>query len=189
MVYSIKVTLPESKVFYRVYAVKGEMTLYALHTFICENLNFDTNQMVFFNGYDESGARKGSYGLFDMGGGSMDQVTLTQLIAKGETNIRYFFDMRRKRYFIITVEGVLSDTRLTVPVLLEGKGDDPEQFAEKYVDPDVVAPRTPVTGDFDDDDDEDDDEDDDLDDEDDEEDEDDDEDGKELIDEEETKNL
>jgi len=185
MVYTIKVTLPESKVFFRVYAVKEDMSLYALHTFICGNLAFDATQMVFFNGYDEKGVRKGSYGFFDIGNGSMDQVTLAQLVAKGENTIRYYFDMRRKRYFIITIEGVLNDPRQEVPALLEGKGEDPDQFAEKYIDPEVVAPRTPITGEFDDDDDEDED---DFDDED-EEEEDDDEDGKEIVDEEDAKQL
>lgn len=184
MVYSIKVTLPESKVFFRSYAVKGEMTLYSLHSFICDNLVFDATQMVFFNGYDENGVRKGSYGLFDMGSGSMDQVTLSQLVAKGEKVIRYFFDMRRKRYFLITVEGVVDDPRTEAPSLLGGKGEDPDQFAEKYIDPEVVAPRTPITGDFDDDD-----EDEDFDDDEDDEEEDDDEDGKEIVDEEDASQL
>lgn len=184
MLYALKVTLPESKVFFRTYAVKGEINLYALHSFICGNLGFDTNQMVFFNGYDENGVKKGSYGLFDMGNGSMDQVTLTQLLARGEKTIRYFFDMRRKRYFIIEVEGVLGDPRQAAMALIDGKGDDPEQFAEKYVDPEVVAPRTPVTGDVDDDEDFDDDEE--IDDE---GDIDEDEDGKEIVDEEDAKQL
>lgn len=187
MVYAIKVTLPESKVFFRTYAVKGDISLYALHSFICGNFGFDTNQMVFYNGYDEKGTKRGSYGLFDMGQGSMDQVTLDQLIARGEKNIRYYFDMRRKRYFIIEIEGAISDPRQSAMTLIDGKGDDPEQFAEKYVDPEVVAPRTPITGDLDADD-EDFDDDDEMDDEEDE-DEDDDEDGKEIVDEEDAKQL
>lgn len=185
MLYALKVTLPESKVFFRTYAVKGETTLYSLHSFICDNLAFDTNQMVFFNGYDEKGTKTGSYGLFDTGCGSMDQVTLNQLVAKGEKSIRYYFDMRRKRYFIIEVEGVISDPRQAAMALIDGKGDDPEQFAEKYVDPEVVSPRTPITGDSDDLDDDDDYEDDGEDDE----EFDEDEDGKEIVDEEDARQL
>lgn len=185
MLYAIKVTLPESKVFFRTYAVKGETTLYALHSFICDNLTFDVNQMVFFNGYDENGSKTGSYGLFDTGCGSMDQVTLNQVVAKGEKIIRYYFDMRRKRYFIIEVEGVVSDPRQAAMALIDGKGDDPEQFAEKYVDPEVVSPRTSITGDSDDDDEDFEDDDEDEDDE----EIDEDEDGKEIVDEEDAKQL
>lgn len=133
--------MPESKIFFREYAIKDDTTLFALHNYICSALAFDPDQMVFFSTYGASGARTGTFGLFDMGSGSMDTVTLAAVAAGDAATIRYYFDMRRKRYFIIELTGTVQDTRIDVPSLLEGKGDDPQQFAEKYIDPEVVAPR------------------------------------------------
>lgn len=184
MVYRFKVTLPESKVFFRIFAVGPQMTLFEFHSFICSELRFDPDQMVFFDGRDSSDTRKGRYCLFDMGDGSMDQITLKQLVTRGEVMLRYYFDMRLKRYLIISFEAEEEeDSKMEYPGILDGKGDTPGQFS-KYVDPepvDLTSKKTRFVDDedLDDEDEEDEDEDDDEDDE----EEDDDEDGKLLVDE------
>ncbi len=185
MIYRFKVTLPESKVFYRTYAVGPEMTLYAFHSFICSDLGFDPDQMVFFDSRLDDGSRKGRYCLFDMGDGSMDQVTFKQLVSRGEVSLRYYFDMRLKRYLLITFEAQEeNDPKMEYPTLLEGKGVNPDQFSGKYEDPEPVdfpahKGSSGDDGEFDDDDEEDDEDEE----EDDEEEEDGDEDGKLLVDE------
>ena len=179
MVYRFKVTLPESKVFYRIFAVGPQMTLFEFHSFICSELGFDPDQMVFFDGRDASDKRKGRYCLFDMGDGPMDQVSLKQLVARGEELLRYYFDMRTKRYLLISFEGEAEeDPKMEYPGILEGKGDNPGQFS-KYVDPepvDLTSRKRVLLDDDDLDDEEDEDEEDD-------EEADDDEDGELLVDE------
>lgn len=183
MIYRLKVTLPQSKVFYRTYAIRPEMTLFKFHSFISNDLVFDPDQMVFFDGRDANDCRKGRYCLFDMGDGSMDQVTFKQLVARGEVAFRYYFDLQLKRYLLITFEGEENDNpKLEIPCLLEGKGVNPDQFSGKYEDPEPVdfsSRKARVTDDdIDDEGDEDDDEDEDEDDD------EEDEDGKLLVDEE-----
>ena len=149
MIYRVKITLPESKIFLREYAISGDMTLFAFHNFICSALAFDPDQMVYFSTFDADGKKTAAYGLFDMGKGSMDTVTLAKVVKDGAATVRYFFDMRRKRYFIVEITGEITDPRTEAGSLLESKGDDPQQFAEKYIDPEVVVPRKPSYSDED----------------------------------------
>lgn len=86
MVYQFRATIPESKIFYRVYEIKGEMTLFKFNSFIIDDLGFSPDQMVLFEGYDEKGALDGEYGLFDLGDGAMDTVTFDDVVGKGETS-------------------------------------------------------------------------------------------------------
>ena len=92
MVYTFRATIPESKVFYRVYEIKGDMTLFRFNSFITDNLGFSPDQMVMFEGYDEKGALCSEYGLFDMGDGAMDTVTFDKVLERGETELHFVFD-------------------------------------------------------------------------------------------------
>lgn len=167
MVLRIRATFPQSKVFYKIYAVKDEMNLFAFNRFILNDLGFAPDQMVSFEGYDQTGALCSEYGLFDLGDGSMDQVTFASIIAKGEVEVRYLFDMRNDRYIKLVFEGEEPASVLnTYPCLLEEKGHAPDQFSTAYEDYEAVpAPGAPHPvpvddEDFDDDDDDEDDEDD-----------------------------
>ena len=80
MVYKYKASIPGSKVFMREYEIKGETSLYRLHDFLVNDLDFSPDQMVAFRGLDANGKTASEYGLFDMGDGSMDMVTVGQTI-------------------------------------------------------------------------------------------------------------
>ena len=177
MLYRVHVTLPESKIFFRDYAVKAEMNLFAFHAFLANQYGFDPDQMVYFESRDAAGARQGRYCLFDLGDGAMDAVTFADLAAREAAEIRYIFEMHTRRYLMITLVGEADfNPREVYPALLDGKGENPDQFS-RYVDPEpyVVIKPSRAVGDDDDDD---------LDDEDDDEEENDgDEDGELLVDE------
>ena len=179
MLYKVHVTLPESKIFFRDYVVKAEMNLFAFHAFLANQYGFDPDQMVYFESRDAAGARQGRYCLFDLGDGAMDAVTFADLSAREAAEIRYIFEMHTHRYLIITIVGEADfNPREAYPALLDGKGDNPDQF-NRYVDPEpyvVIKPSRPAASDEDD-------EDEDFDEDDDEEENDGDEDGQLLVDE------
>lgn len=144
MILKFRATIPQSKIFYKVYAVKGDMNLFDFNAFILGDLGFAPDQMVMFEGYDEKGALCGEYGLFDMGDGAIDSVSFNSLVEKGQTEIRYFYDMRNSRYIKLVFEGEESSlTSGIFPMLLDEKGHAPEQFSTTYEDYEAVQNLVP----------------------------------------------
>ena len=168
MILKFRATIPQSKIFYRIYAVEGSMNLFDFNTFILGDLGFAPDQMVLFEGYDESGKLCGEYGLFDMGDGSMDRISFEKLAKDGQTELHYIYDMRNDRYIRLVLEGQEALPLSTLlPCLLEEKGHAPEQFSVAYEDYEAVQTIVPKASapvgdeDLDDDDDDDEEEDDD----------------------------
>lgn len=140
MVYKYKASIPGSKVFMREYEIKGETTLYKLHDFLVNDLEFSPDQMVAFRGLDEVENLRSEYGLFDMGDGSMDMVTIEKTIKKGEVSLLYVFDLRKDRVIKLTLMGEVEESRrASYPRLVAEKGRNPEQFASKYDDLDQYS--------------------------------------------------
>ena len=124
----------------REYEVKGETSLYKLHDFLQNDFDFSPDQMVAFRGYDEKGKFRSEYGLFDMGDGSMDMVSVEKTVAKGETTLSYVFDMRKDRVINLALIGESEPApRVSYPRLVAEKGRNPEQFADKYDDLDQYS--------------------------------------------------
>ena len=180
MIYRYRALIPDSKVFFRIYEVESNMTLFHFNNFILNDLAFSKDQMVVFEGYDAAGSLNSEYGMFDLGDGTIDSVTFADLVKKEENEIHYVYDLRTNRYISLVFEGEVEVTpRVSYPILVDGKGHNPEQFSEKYIDDDVPQPIKSNTVQINDDDE-------DLDDiDDDDEEGDDDEDGKEIYDEDE----
>ena len=105
MIYKYKASIPGSKVFMREYEIKGETSLYKLNDFLINDLEFSPDQMVVFRGLDNAGKIKSEYGLFDMGDGSMDMVTVEKTVKKGEVNLLYVCDLRKDRVIRFTLMG------------------------------------------------------------------------------------
>jgi len=140
MIYRYKASIPGSKVFMREYEIKGETTLYRLHDFLVNDLDFSPDQMVAFRGLDENEKLRSEYGLFDMGDGSMDMVTIEKAIKKGEVNLLYVFDLRKDRVIKLTLMGEVEESRrASYPRLVAEKGRNPEQFANGYDDMDQYS--------------------------------------------------
>ncbi len=140
MVYKYKASIPGSKVFMREYEIKGDTSLYKLHDFLVNDLDFSPDQMVAFRGLDENDKLRSEYGLFDMGDGSMDMVTIAKTIGKGEVNLLYVFDIRKDRVIKLSLAGEVEESRrASYPRLVAEKGRNPEQFANGYDDMDQYS--------------------------------------------------
>lgn len=176
MIYRYRATIPESKVFFRVYDVPSGMTLFDLHSFILNNLEFTPDQMVCFEAYGPTGKRTSQYALFDLGHGSMDKVTLEMLAEREENVINYVFDLRTGRIVRLEFLGEAEfSAKLDYPCAVDGKGVNPDQFSAKYEDAEPISlspSKKSRASDPDDDDEEFDDDDDEFDDEDEDEDDD-----------------
>lgn len=135
MIYRYRATIPESKVFFRVYDIPSDFTLFDLHSFVLDDLDFTPDQMVCFEAYSPSGRRTSQYALFDLGQGAMDRVTLEMLEEREERVFNYVFNLRSGRIlrFEFLGEAELSP-KLDYPCAVDGKGVNPDQFSSKYED-------------------------------------------------------
>ena len=135
MIFKYKATIPESKTFVREYEVKSDMNLFKFNSFILNDLGFAPDQMVIFRGIDANGVLCSDYGLFDLGDGSMDKVTFADVVAKGETELQYCYDVRNDRVIKLLYEGEEEGSpRYSYPRTTFEKGRNPDQFSKKYED-------------------------------------------------------
>ena len=178
MVFKIRVTLAGIKGFYRLYHINGATTLYDIHKQLRSDLEFAQDQIIMFKALDVTGGVVARYGLFDLGSGTVDRVTLEDAIKAGTDSMVYFYDVTNKKSVILTVEGEAEGERVANLVLKESKGPNPIEFENGYVAyEDLPERQRYLPGEEPDDDD------DDFEDEEEEDEEDDDEDGKEIFDE------
>lgn len=168
MVLRYRVSLPGIKGFARVYEVKDTTTLYSLHKQMRADMDFPQDQMVLFKALDENGNLAARYGIFDLGAGTIDSVTLGQTYKNGIMSFVYFYDTTNAKSVMITCEGPAAERSGAVyPVLVETKGPNPVEFENGYVAfedlPDEkrrsIQAGTDTDDDFDDDDDDSDDQD------------------------------
>lgn len=140
MILKFKASIPGSKVFMREYEIPAEETLYELNSFLTDDLGFAPDQMVIFRGVDSNGKVRGEYGFFDMGDGSMDAVSVDELIKKGQVTLLYVFDLKKDRYIKLDLIGEVEELlRASYPRLVAEKGRNPEQFAKGYDDFDQIG--------------------------------------------------
>ena len=135
MVFSLRVTLSGIKGFYRVYKVNGATTLYTLHKQLRSDLEFPQDQLIMFKALDQDGNVLGRYGLFDLGSGTVDQVSLEKAAATGVSTFVYFYDVTNRKSVTISIEGEEPGLRISpdYPLLAESKGPNPIEFENGYV--------------------------------------------------------
>ncbi|MBQ6910798.1 MAG: hypothetical protein IJQ35_01390 [Bacteroidales bacterium] len=135
MVFKIRVTLSGIKGFFRVYQVNGATTLYTLHKQLRADMEFPQDQLIMFKALDITGAVVGRYGLFDLGWGTVDQISLEKAAKAGATDFVYFYDVTNRKSVNITLEGELEGVQVSPdsPVLSESKGPNPIEFENGYV--------------------------------------------------------
>ena len=158
MNYKYRVTLEGLKGFLRVYVVSGSNTLYTFHKQLRDDLEFPLDQPILFKGFDEGGAVAARYALVDLGQGTVDCVTLEKTIKDGIVKFQYFYDIKSKKYVIVTLESEAPEEKVLLPTVIESKGPLPIDFERGYVafeDLPVEKRRLPGEGpdDVDDDDD------------------------------------
>lgn len=135
MVYKYRATLPKHKSFLREYDIKAETKLYKLHDFLQNDLGFSPDQMVLFRGVDKDGVVTRQYGLFDLGDGSMDTVTLEKTLERGEVMLQYVYNLQKNLYILLTyVSEAEFRIKESYPLLLVEKGRNPDQFSSVYED-------------------------------------------------------
>lgn len=144
MILIYKAAVPGSKIFMREYEVKSETTLFRLHTFLQNNLGFAPDQMIMFLAYDADGVLKHRYGLFDLGGGSVDTVSLEKTLRRGEVELRYVYGIKDGTYISLAYSGEGEySAKNSYPRQTAEKGINPDQFSKTYNDPDEMTPDSP----------------------------------------------
>lgn len=134
MVFKYRVSLPGIKGFARVYEVKGCTTLYSFHKQMRADMDFPQDQMVLFKALDERGGVIAKYGIFDLGSGTIDSVTVQDTVKKGVASFIYFYDTTNVKSVIVTFEGECQMRNgETYPLLAEAKGPNPIDFENGYV--------------------------------------------------------
>ena len=135
MVFKIKVTLSGIKGFYRIYLVNGATTLYTLHKQLRADMEFPQDQLIMFKALTSDGSVTGRYGLFDLGSGTVDAVSLEKAVKAGAASFVYFYDVTNRKSVNISVEEDASAAKVNpdFPVLTETKGPNPIEFENGYV--------------------------------------------------------
>ena len=132
MAYIYRVTLSGIKGFYRVYKMSAASTLYAFHKQMRADMEFPADQLILFKALDADGKVLARYGLFDLGDGAADQVTVAQTRKMGIVSFTYFYDVTNRKSVNITFEGETPEAA-GAPVLTDSKGPDPIDFENGYV--------------------------------------------------------
>ena len=134
MILRFRVSLPGLKGFARVYEVKSTMTLYEFHKVMRDDMSFPNDQLIQFKGLDQSGSLVARYGMFDLGSGAADEVTVLDTVEKGIASFTYFYNVTDRKSVILTYEGEVEEVPgRSYPFLVETKGPDPEAFENGYV--------------------------------------------------------
>lgn len=134
MVFRYKVSLPGIKGFARVYEVKDTTTLYSLHKQMRSDMDFPQDQLVLFKAMDDKGNVSARYGIFNLGAGTIDTVTIGQTYKKGELSFIYFYDTTNAKSVIVSFDGQSEERKGVIyPALVETKGPNPIDFENGYV--------------------------------------------------------
>ncbi|MCQ2146110.1 MAG: hypothetical protein MJZ16_01195 [Bacteroidales bacterium] len=136
MRYRFRVTLTGIKGFYRVYELEGSMTLYTFHKQMRSDMEFPQDQLILFKMLDASGNVLARYGLFDLGVGTVDQITIANAVENGCASFVFFYDVTNKKSVNITFEEAIetkSKIKLAAPTVVDTKGPNPIEFENGYV--------------------------------------------------------
>lgn len=139
MVYRLRATITGNKIFMREYEVRASSSLYSLNLYLQNDLGFAPDQMVMFRALDKNGKVKKEFGLFDLGDGTMDSVTLLKLSNEGFEIIEYVYDMFKGQ--ALKLEKISEEEELarrSYPRLVAEKGKNPDQFSDNYDDFELI---------------------------------------------------
>ena len=135
MTLKYRVTLTGIKGFFRVYELDAETTLYTFHKQLRSDLEFPQDQLILFKALDAKGGVVARYGLFDLGSGTVDNITLRQTRAAGVESFVYFYDVTSRKSVNVTFEEEVPGKKIPplFPLLTDTKGPVPLEFENGYV--------------------------------------------------------
>ena len=135
MTYRYRVTLSGIKGFFRVYEIGSDATLYSFHKQLRTDMEFAQDQLIMFKALDQEGGVAARYGLFDLGSGTVDAVSMDDTVKAGVVSFVYFYDVLNKKSVNITFEGVVDENKKSQSriVLTDVKGPNPVEFENGYV--------------------------------------------------------
>lgn len=134
MILRYRVSLNGIKGFSRVYELKSSMSLYDFHNLMQADMEFPQDQLIQFKGLSAHGALVARYAMFDLGYGTVDEVSLGMTVKKGVSVFNYFYDVTNKKYVIVSYEGEVEERiGASYPALVESKGPNPIEFENGYV--------------------------------------------------------
>lgn len=134
MMLRYRVSLPGIKGFARVYDVKPSTTLYEFHKRMRDDMDFSHDQLILFKGLDNAGITVARYGMFNLGSGTVDEVTMQDTVKNGITAFTYFYNTTDRKSVIVTYEGEAAEVRgASYPLLVESKGPNPIEFENGFV--------------------------------------------------------
>ena len=134
MILKYRVSLPGLKGFARVYEVKDSASLYSFHKQMRADMDFPQDQLVLFKAFGPDGEGSARYGIFDLGSGTIDAVTIGECHKKGEDRFIYFYDTTNVKSVIVTFEADAEQRpNVIYPLLVETKGPNPIEFENGYV--------------------------------------------------------
>lgn len=132
MIYQFRVTLAGIKGFFRVYHMDPSCTLYSFHKQMRADMELPQDQLIMFKALGKDGGVIARYGLFDLGSGTVDMVTVDQAVKAGVASFVYFYDVPNRKSVIVTFEEMDEGT-VNAPVIVESKGPNPIEFENGYV--------------------------------------------------------
>lgn len=136
MILKYRVSLPGIKGFARIYEVKSTTSLYSFHKQMRADMDFPQDQLVLFKAFGPDGEVSARYGIFDLGSGTIDSVTIADCRKKGEDKFIYFYDTTNVKSVIVTLEcevDAVARPNVIYPLLVETKGPNPIEFENGYV--------------------------------------------------------
>jgi hypothetical protein len=129
-IYKYKLTIENDRNFVRECEIEEDSTLYDLHRYIQKELDFDDAQLAVFFISNLQWERIQSIPIFDLGNGSMDSITIGDLVNDEKNNLLYVFDVYNNRQLKVEFMFEVEETRRTTyPRTVAGKGNPPNQFA------------------------------------------------------------
>ena len=110
------------------------MSLYDFHRIMGADMEFPVDQPIQFKALDADGGLVARYAFFDLGFGTVDDVSLGDTIEKGVASFQYFYDVPGRKSVLVIFEGeVDEEPGRRYPVLAEVKGPNPIEFENGYV--------------------------------------------------------
>ena len=133
MLYLFKMIYPQDEDFEMDVAVKGNQTLWDLHTALVKKLNFDEGQPAsFLMVSDKDWSIRKEYPSMDFEDPEKDSpmkaVTIADVVGRERQKLLYLFDMFSERYFVLDFVSTADEEKgLEYPVFFNETGKIPDQ--------------------------------------------------------------